>query len=109
MTKYFNTADDVNMLNSNLGYYYAWDTDKGYRVEEVRNGESSPHRYDVRYMLMGCWNYLGSIWPADDATCANYHCAFDAGADPISDGWRDGIGNVCSKHGWGYITSAYDD
>lgn len=44
---------------------------------------------------------LGYIYPADSEDMNKCRKELDAGKDPITAGWEDGLGNSCSLCGWG--------
>lgn len=54
---------------------------------------SDGREYDSR--LLGC---ICPGAPEDFEECLK---ALDAGEDPITDGWEDGVGNTCVYDGWG--------
>ena len=65
---------------------------------EVYEGE---YDYDVHCFKVYKGNYLGTVYPEtveDMNACIE---RLDAGFDPISDGWEDGLGNACTLNGWG--------
>lgn len=44
---------------------------------------------------------LGSIYPDTIEDMKSCITELDAGHDPISAGWEDGLGNSCTMNGWG--------
>jgi hypothetical protein len=70
------------------------------------NGEITVSEVDYNYDLHAFDVYvgdrfLGTVYPATIEDMARCIKALDDGEDPVSDGWEDGCGNVCSLDGWG--------
>nr|DAG73559.1 MAG TPA: hypothetical protein [Caudoviricetes sp.] len=45
--------------------------------------------------------YLGTVYTSSGEDTTECIERLDAGFDPISDNWEDGMGNSCTLNGWG--------
>ena len=45
--------------------------------------------------------YLGTVYTSSGEDTTECVERLDAGFDPISDNWEDGMGNSCTLNGWG--------
>lgn len=72
-----------------------WKFENGIEVYE------SEYDHNVHCFKVYKGNYLGTVYPetVDDMNACIER--LDAGFDPISDGWEDGMGNACTLNGWG--------
>lgn len=69
----------------------------GYTIEEVAF-DGDLHAFEV---YNADDELLGTIYPASIEDMNSCIAALDAGKDPVTDGWEDGNGNVCTVNGWG--------
>lgn len=80
-----------------IGGYKHWDFENGLRVVE--------EDFDADLHCFKCYNkdgdYLGRIVPSCIEDMRSCIADLDAGNDPITSGWEDGIGNACAWKGWG--------
>lgn len=73
-----------------------WDFENGITVEECA------YDYDLHcFKVYDNGKHLGSIYPATIEDMESCIEDLDAGYDPITSGWEDGMGNVCNIDGWG--------
>lgn len=73
-----------------------WNFSNGITVEEIEH-DYSLHAFEVYHN----GKHLGNIYPDTIEDMENCITELDAGHDPISGGWEDGLGNSCSMNGWG--------
>lgn len=45
--------------------------------------------------------FLGTVYPSSIEDMQQLFEELDAGNDPVSSGWEDGLGNTCTLAGWG--------
>ena len=77
-----------------------WITKSGRLVKE------EPNNYDLHcFAVYNIENedmlLLGRIYPDNIDDMNECVTKLDAGADPVDDGWEDGLGNACLDEGWG--------
>lgn len=76
-----------------------WITKSGRLVKE------EPYNYDLHcFAVYNNENedmLLGRIYPDNINNMNECITALNAGADPVDDGWEDGLGNACLDEGWG--------
>lgn len=56
-------------------------------------------RFDVWF----AGELLGSVYPADLVEMQACIDKLDAGLDPVTDNWEDGLGNSCCATGWYHL------
>ena len=59
-------------------------------------------RFDVWF----AGKFLGSVYPADSVEMKACIDKLDAGLDPVTDNWEDGLGNSCCADGWLHLQEA---
>lgn len=73
-----------------------WNFENGIAVEECA------YNYDLHcFKVYNGDKYLGAIYPGTIEDMESCIGELDEGYDPISSGWEDGLGNICTMDGWG--------
>lgn len=81
-----------------------WTFDNGIEVYE------SEFDYDLHCLkVYNGDNYLGTVYPDSIEDMKSCFKDLDAGNDPITGGWEDGMGNSCTLDGWGDGTAIEDE
>lgn len=80
-----------------MGMLDSW-VNNGYLIKKMEfDGDLC--RFDV-------WShgeFIGSVYPVDSAEMQACIAKLDAGLDPVTDNWEDGLGNSCSASGWTHL------
>lgn len=80
---------------TNMQNLRRWKFENGIRVNEEIDQDG------INYLdVYNGDSFLGSIFPADRKDMEMCCRDLDTGKDPITYGWRDGLGNDCTLDGW---------
>lgn len=87
--------NSISEAENDFNEFKEWQFENGIKVCE--------DEYDYNLHCLNVYNkddYLGVIYPNTIGDMLKYRVALSNGEDPISGGWEDGCGNVCTLDGW---------